>query len=272
MPTSLWIALALIVASTWLVARVFRRPAAAREPPAAPPRSAGTSAYAPPSKAPPPQPPTGMRVMSMTCHGFLAIEDATGRREEPLPASPLGEGEFPMGLWVAPDHTVFAVGKQYTGRPGPDDGAVWRRDPDGTWTIAYRLPGRVLGAVTGTASDDVVVATMGGVVWWNGTTWRDTTLPYPMMWKVWRDDGQIVAQAFDASVAFTFSRGVATARTPTREPDRDRYTHAVDGTTYRIFDRSEEVGERTLDPAEELEIRGELAQLQQLLARDQRHA
>lgn len=257
MPTSQWFALLVIAATAWFVVRTLRRRAA---PTTAPERRAGAVAYAPPVAAPAPR-VTGMQVMAMRTHGFLAVSGPDGAREEPLPGSPLGAGEFPSAVWVAPDHTVFAVGKQYTGQPGPDDGAVWRRAPDGTWSTPYRLRGRVFGSVAGLASDDVIVGAIGGVVWFDGERWRDTTLPYPMMWKVWRDGDELVAQAFDASVAFTMTRGVATARTPAREPDDDRYTRVVDGTRYQVFDRSEEVGERTLSPAEELEIRGELEQV-----------
>ena len=35
---------------------------------------------------------------------------------------------------------------------------------------------------------------------WNGSAWRDTTLPYPMMWKVWRDDGEPVVLAQGAEM------------------------------------------------------------------------
>lgn len=267
MLSSEWIALLFILGATWVLIRALRRKAPAEQSKGPQQRAPGSPVYAPPVAATP-VPVTGMRVMQMRTHGFLAIEGPDGRREEALPGSPLGAGEFPMGLWVAPDHTVFAVGKQYTGQPGPDDGVVWRRDPDGTWTTAHRLRGRVFGAVAGTGTDDVVVGTMGGIVWFDGSRWRETTLPYAMMWKVWLADGEVVAQAFDGSVAFTVTRGVATARVPAREPDGDRYTRLVDGTTYRVFDRSEEVGERTLEPAEEREIRGELQELGQILARE----
>lgn len=259
MPTSVWIILGVILASTWLVVRALRRPA---------PRvrgGGGEGAYAPPSEAEE-APVTGMVVMQMRTHGFLRITDANGTREEPLPDSPLAAGEFPMGLWVAPDHTVFAVGKQYTGQPGPDDGVVWRREPGGRWSTAYRQRGRVFGAIAGRSSHEVVVGGIGGIACFDGAAWRETRLPYPMMWKVWREDDEIVAQAWDGSAAFTIRGGVATACAPREVAEFDRYTCAIEGTQYHVFDRSEEVGERALSASEEREIRGELAEVQRIVA------
>jgi hypothetical protein len=190
----------------------------------------GKPAPAPPAPAPTPardaRAQAPMVVTEMATRGFFAIEDASGRREEPLPDSPLGSGEFPMGLWVAPDHTVFVVGKLYTGRPGPDDGAVWRRSREGAWSLALRLPGRVIGHVCGRTQDEVVVGLMGGIATWDGTTWSEHALPYAMMWKVWSSidassrEGELVAQAFDGSVAYVVSGGI-----PTMTSRRERATH-----------------------------------------------
>ena len=172
-----------------------------------------------------------------------------------------------MGLWVAPDHTLFVVGKQYTGRPGPDDGVVWRRDPTGSWSIALRLPGRVIGHVTGRSSSEVVVGAMAGIATFDGQTWTEHSLPYTQMWKVWSDGSELVAQAFDGSVAYLVSLGMTSMTTTREEPRVDRYSFRRDDVTYRIFDRSTPIGPRTLDPAEEAQIRRELAQVQAALAR-----
>jgi hypothetical protein len=237
----------------------------------------GKPAPAPPAPAPTPardaRAQAPMVVTEMATRGFFAIEDASGRREEPLPDSPLGSGEFPMGLWVAPDHTVFVVGKLYTGRPGPDDGAVWRRSREGAWSLALRLPGRVIGHVCGRTQDEVVVGLMGGIATWDGTTWSEHALPYAMMWKVWSSidassrEGELVAQAFDGSVAYVVSGGIPTMTSRRDEPRTDRYSFVRDGITYRVFDRSTPLGERALPPHEEAQIRRELAQVQAALAR-----
>jgi len=207
-----------------------------------------------------------MVVTEMRSRGYFSIEDASGKREEPLPESPLGHGEFPMGLWVSPAHTVHVVGKLYTGRPGPDDGVVWKRTRDGTWSIALRLPSSVIGHVTGRSDDEVVGGRMGGIVCFDGQTWHEQALPYSMMWKVWSEGPDLVAQAFDGSATYTVSMGLTSMTAPRTEPRVDRYSFERDGIVYRIFDRSTPVGERTLDPREEAEIKRELAQVQKLWA------
>lgn len=239
MSSSVWLALSLALAAVWVLLRLLRRQPSR-------PRHAQTSGvYAPETDADDVQSTSSSAApiaMDMRTSGFLRITSADHPlREEPLPASPLGEGEFPMGLWVAPDHTVFAVGKQYTGRPGPDDGVVWQRAPDGTWSTGHRLRGRVFGAIAGRSSHEVVVGAIGGIVCFDGARWRDISLPYPMMWKVWLDGPELIAQAWDGSSAFIVRDGVVTACAPRHEPDRDHYACDIDGTHYFVFDRSEEV-------------------------------
>lgn len=235
--------------------------------------AAAPAATPAPAPAPERRGQAPMVVTEMATRGFFAIEDASGRRDEPLPDSPLRSGEFPMGLWVAPDHTVFVVGKLYTGKPGPDDGAVWRRGRDGTWSLSLRLPGRVIGHVSGRSENEVVVGLMGGIATWDGAGWTEHALPYAMMWKVWLEPvaggpgGELVAQAFDGSAAYVVSRGVTTMTTPRTEPRTDRYAFVRDGITYRIFDRSTPLGQRALAPHEEAQIKRELAQVQAALAR-----
>lgn len=203
-----------------------------------------------------------MVVTEMDTRGFFSIEDAAGKREEPLPESPLGHGEFPMGLWVSPAHTVFVVGKLYTGRPGPDDGVVWKRTRDGTWSIALRLPSSVIGHVTGRSDDEVVGGRMGGIVCFDGQAWHPQALPYSMMWKVWSEGPDLVAQAFDESATYTVSMGLTSMTTQRTEPRVDRYSFERDGIVYRIFDRSTPRGQRTLDPREQAQIERELAFVQ----------
>ena len=208
-----------------------------------------------------------MVVTQMATRGYLAIEHADGRREEaPLPDSPHGHGEFPMGVWVAPDHTTFVVGKQYTGRPGPDDGVVWRRDPSGSWSVALRLPGRVIGHVTGRSSSEVLVGAMAGIATFDGQSWTEHSLPYTQMWKVWSEGNDLVAQAFDGSETYLVSLGMTSSSSPRTEPRLDRYAFHRDSVVYRIFDRSTPLGPRTIEGAEAAQIRSELAQVQASLA------
>lgn len=272
MPSSVWIALLLIVASTSILVRVLRKPA--RRPEAA---DEGGGVFSPPGA---PAAPAAMEVTEMFTRGFLRIDDHGDVREETVPESPLGHGEFPMGMWVAPDGTVFVVGKQYTGGSLPDDGVVWRRAPDGTWSTVFRVRARVFGWVTGRSTDEVVVGGIGGIFCFDGAQWTEHALPYPMMWKAWLDfggdderdedepdgDGEVVAQAFDDSVAVVVERGQPRPCPPRPVPDFDRCAAAHDGVRYRVYDRSVEMGKRTLSPAEEAEIRAEMAQVQQILA------
>ena len=62
-------------------------------------------------------------------------------------------------------------------------------------------------------------------------------------------------------------RASCSACAPREVAEFDRYTCAIEGTQYHVFDRSEEVGERALSASEEREIRGELAEVQRIVAR-----
>lgn len=251
MSTSVWIALLCIAVSGWVLVRVLAKPRRM----ARGGRSAGVygrDEVDEPEDVDERRPAAGMIGMDMSTRGFLKIVGPEGSREEPLPDSPLGEGEFPMGVWVAPDHTLFAVGKQYTGQPGSDDGVVWRRDASGRWSTPHRVRGRVFGSIAGRSQGEVVIGTIGGIVIFDGAAWREVSLPYALMWKVWRDGDELMAQAWDGSAAFTVRGGAVTACEPREEPDRDHYAHTQDGVRYMVFDRSEELGER-------LELRDEMA-------------
>jgi len=136
-----------------------------------------------------------------------------------------------------------------------------------------RLPGRGVGNVSGRSENEVVVGLMGGIATWDGVSWTEHALPSAMMWKVWREleadgrEGELVAQAFDGSVAYSVAGGLPTLTTPRTEPRSDRYSFVRDGVTYRIFDRSTPLGDRALSPHEEAQIKRELAQVQAALAR-----
>jgi hypothetical protein len=54
----------------------------------------------------------------------------------------------------------------------------------------------------------------------------------------------------------------ATKTAPQRPPEQDKRLATIGEASYRVFDRSSEVGKRTLSPEEESEIRGELKQLE----------
>ncbi len=245
--------LALLIAlfvATYFVARLLRPkpPAAELPPPPAPPR-------------------TPMRVTRMDCRGFLRI----GQSEEPLPASPLGHGEFPTSIWVSPQGEVFAVGKLYTGQPGPDEGVVWKRSAEGAWSFAHRLPHRSFHSIAGAPDGRIAVGTLGGVVLFDGQRWTTIDLPYPMVVRVWCEDDELRAQAFDGSLSYRIVDGRAEPLSLPKLPtDRDPYGFVRDGVEYRVFERSTEIDEVELSLEEETEIRAELRQVQAALDADRR--
>jgi hypothetical protein len=206
-----------------------------------------------------------MRVMSMQTRGFLRITTEAGERVEALPESPLGAGEFPEACWAAPDGTVYAVGKQYTGKPGPDPGVVWRRASDGTWSMPFRLPDRSFHSITGRGPNDIVVGAIGGYVVFDGKTWTVHDLPEEIVWDVWSEGGIVVIRNFYANQTYELTDGTAKPTTDNRakhDSYDDRYACAHGTARYRVFDRSTEAGERDLSPEEEAEIRGEMKQLE----------
>jgi hypothetical protein len=230
----------------------------AREAP--PPPEASIAAA--PKPAPTVDAKAPMRVMRMATRGFLRITEGGKDREEPLPDSPLKSGEFPEACWVAPDGAVYAVGKQYTGVPGPDYGAVWRRAPDGTWTTAFRLKDRTFHSIAGVSANEIVVGTLGGYVGFDGKAWTVHDLPDSMI-NVWTDGKKLYGQDFDDTKTYAIARGDAKAIAHAKhDAHDDRYKCARGTARYRVFDKSTEVGEEDLSPEEEAEIRGEMKDIQ----------
>ncbi len=230
---------------------------------------AGAKTKAPPkeeeSRAPEPAKPAPMRVMHMHTVGLVRITDDQGERVESLPDSPLGHGEYPEGLTVSDAGNVYVVGKLYTGRPGPDDGVVWERSVDGDWKIAFTLEGRIFRGVIAFADGTVCVGTKGGFVRFDGERWAVHPLPVETAFEVFRDDDGVFAYSWDAKHWFSIDGAVATPCEPRARPEADLREARREGTTYRVFDRSTEIGEKTLSDEESEEIRSELAELERAL-------
>jgi len=74
--------------------------------------------------------------------------------------------------------------------------------------------------------------------------------------------GERRSSRWDGSEAFQLSAEKATKTAPQRPPEQDKRLATIGEASYRVFDRSSEVGKRTLSPEEESEIRGELKQLE----------
>jgi hypothetical protein len=217
----------------------------------------------PVSAAPPTSPAhKPMRVMRMRTSGFLRMTNPAGvKHEEPLPRSPYGSGEFPTACWSPGDGSVYAVGKLYSGKPGPDHGFVYHRAANGTWSVAHVIEQRTFHSIVGRSDRELYVGAMGGVVYFDGARWTFIEMPYPMVVKVFADAGDIIAQAFDGSITYQLDAGRPTPTMRREAPDSSPYSHASGGMTYRVFDRSEEVGEEDLSAAEEAELRGQLDEL-----------
>ncbi len=218
------------------------------------------------SSAPAPR-TSGVRAMRMHTQGFLRISQGTSTIEEPLPGSTRNAGEMPLGVWVDDEKTAYVVGKQYTGKPGPDDGAVWRRKANGGWSTMYVRPSETLHSIAGTAPDDIYCGTLGGVLHYNGTTWSFIGLPYPMMVDVFTDRGRVYARAFDDSVFAELRRGDIAAVEPHYDPRPDPYGFEAHGMSYRVFDRSTEIGEAELSTDESEQMLAELRQVEAAVRR-----
>ena len=209
----------------------------------------------------------GMVVTRMEVSGHVRVRDASGDRTVALPSSPFGAGELPEAIWGVAGGPIFAVGKLYSGQPGADHGAVYRKDPGGDWELVHVLRDRTLHRVCGTRADDVLAGAIGGILHFDGERFAFTELPYSMMIKTWREDDGLIAQAFDGSCSFLVRDGVPEPTHRREEPDDDRRTFVDGEVAYTVFDRAVEVGPDVLDAAEAAEIRDELAQVASVLDR-----
>lgn len=196
----------------------------------------------PAQRAAPVAPAARPRAIALAVRGFLRIEDASGKREEPLPESPRHHGEFPEGCYASADGAVYAVGKQYTGVPGPDDGVVWKRAADGTWSVAVRLELVQLTSIAGTAPDNIVAGGAAGYSWWNGKTW--TWHPAkPDFVYVWSDGKTIFGTDFARKTTFEILHGEQRpAPTSSHDWRDDKYVCARGATHYTVFERDAPIG------------------------------
>lgn len=224
-----------------------------------PPRESQDRPPPPSTVAPPQRMPK--RVTRMHATGFLEIQDRAGAREEQLPESPLHHGEYPEWCWVAPTGTLYAVGKQYTGVPGPDYGVVWKRSAKGEWSTAFRLKDKTFHSIVGRGANDIVVGSLGGYVTFDGTTWtpheHGTFVNY-----VWSDGKRLLMQDQGATELFQLGAGapkrVALVAHDTFE-GKYRCTHG--DVVYQLSIKDKEIGEADLSPEEEAEINAELKEI-----------
>jgi hypothetical protein len=155
-----------------LLAVVFVAACNDREPPP-------VIAADPPSAIPaePPAPSENSGVIKTSSEiGHLHGETLVDKSDK-LPPAIHGHGEALRGAWVAPDGTEFLAGYMYTGVDGPDTGVVYRKDPGGTWKIAYSKRENELGHVWGTSSNDVWTAGVKTVAHWDGKAWSEVAIP-----------------------------------------------------------------------------------------------
>lgn len=225
-----------------------------------------TERHLPPPKEPEIEPPADepMRVVRMMSTGFLRIEGPDGVREEQLPMSPHDHGEYPQGIWGNGEGTIYIVAKQYTGRPGPDDGVLFRRKPDGTWDTFYREEGRFFCTVAGTSDGQLYVGSMKGVFYFDRNAWKFIPVDSNDRVEVHIYDGQIYGTSNHRESAWLFDGDVATPSDVQPDESWDERIHTENGVKYVAFHRSEMLDEVELDPTEEAEIRGELAQIEKL--------
>lgn len=218
------------------------------------------------SKATTPRRP--MRVTFMRVTGFLRVDGPDGRREEQLPASPLGHGELPRAAWGPGDGSLYVVAKQYTGGDGADDGALYRRSPHGAWTTLHREPGRYFSSVAGPGDGTLYVGTAGGVLRFDGATWSLVPLPFRGIVEVWAQAGRVHAVSFDRAHGWLFQGAAAWPSDARPEASHDPRVHRENGVTFTVFDRSEEIGEGELGAREDARVRAELQQIGDLARRE----
>lgn len=205
-----------------------------------------------------------MRMIQMLSTGFLRIEGPNGVQEEQVPISPHAHGEYPQGIWGDGEGTIYLAAKQYTGRPGPDDGVLFRRKPDGTWDTFYREPSRFFCTIAGTPDGQLYVGSMKGVFHFDGTAWKFIPVDSKDRVEVHVRNGRVHATSNNRQSAWIFDGDVSTPSDVQPDESWDERIHTENGVTYSIFERSKMLGEVELDPTEEAEIRGEMAQIEKL--------
>lgn len=214
--------------------------------------------------AAPARPP--MRVTRMKVWGELIIRRGEEKTKEIFPASPLGAGEFPTAIWGDDDGTLWISAKLYSGKPGADDGVVYRRTPDGEWHFEYIVSERTLHSIQG-RNGHLYAGGMGGYAHFDGTQWQTVVLPeYTMMWKVFADADGVFVQNWDGEFAYRLDGSERHAMTPVPEPDVDHNICQMGDVVYKVFDNAKEVEEVELSPEEEAELRRDFEMLQAALA------
>jgi hypothetical protein len=253
---NLWIPIVLLGLFVWFRLRRSKQPAAAPE------RNTSDNLPNPEAVV------EGMTVTRMLVSGHVKVVGPAGERIDDLPRSPFGEGEMPEAIWGVPGGPIFIVGKLYSGGDGADHGAIYRKDPGGTWQLVHIEEDATLHRVCGNGPDEVYAGAIGGVVYYDGHTFEFITTDYQMMNKCWRDGDELVLQAFDGSETHRLERDVLVPIEEREEPNEDRDTWIdADGTRYTVFDRMIEVGQDTLGADEAAQIRDELRQVDEILAR-----
>ncbi len=79
-------------------------------------------------------------------------------------------------MWVAPNGDAWAAAYMITGRPGPDTGAVYRTQSDGSWKMVLSRPGQELDAIWGSGPTDIWA--VGKIVLrYDGAAWNEERVP-----------------------------------------------------------------------------------------------
>lgn len=95
---------------------------------------------------------------------------------EPLPPALHKHGETIASMWVAPDHTLFAAGYMITGKPGPDTGAIYRREPKGKLEVVFTKAAHELFGIAGCSATDVWAVGKATLVHFDGKAWTEQPL------------------------------------------------------------------------------------------------
>lgn len=216
---------------------------------------------------PPPPPPPPMRVMRMFTVGIVRVIEAGVEHEETLPASPLGHGDYPTAICAAPGGEIYLVGKLYTGRPGPDDGVVYRRRAS-AWEIVHTMSGKTFHSVAADGSR-VYVGGVGGYTVFDGAAWTFHPMPFDSVVNVWLEDGKLLAAKWDGKTAWDLSGPAPVELAPRKAPDQDECI--LGGIRFIRSQRSHEIGEETLSAEESAQMRAELEQVKQQLQQQKRN-